>query len=232
LPESQLEVKIEKIYKIDKVGNIDVERSWILLNRAERDIDISELRFYLYEVAGAVTNVRAEDSSGVLTSFTRSKIGSKIKISLDPRLTTLSSQQTYKMTLFYQFPSEVHKLGDVWLFYDLIEGMNTSEFRSLVSDRTDVTLQVILPKLEKRFWQTIFHESTPKGRELSTDEKTRKTEEHSVLDWITSLSSDDNYTVELIYGIKTNTLLAQFLTAAATAIAVGLIGYIFKLIGV
>jgi len=230
LSEPPLKVDFEKIYRIDRVGNVDVERSWTLLNRAGNDIDISQLRFYVTEVAGVVTNVRAEDSSGPITSFTQSRIGSKTKISIDPRPTTLSSQQSYKMTLFYRLTSLVHKLGDIWPFTDSIEGMNTSQFSSLLSDKSDVRLQVVLPILEKRFWQTLFYESEPKGSELSTEEKTRKDEEHKVLEWRTSLFSDDWYTVELVYGIKTNTRLAQFLTVVGTAIVVGVINLLFKLI--
>jgi len=230
LPEPPLRVDFEKIYKIDEVGNVEVERSWTLLNRATTDIDISDLRFYVNEVVGVVTNVKAEDSSGTMSSFEVSKIGSKTKISLDPRPTTLSPQQSYKMTLLYQLQSLVHKLGDAWLFTDLIEGMNTSQFSSLISNRTDVTLQVVLPRFKKRFWQTIFHESEPHGLELLANKKTRNIERHTVLQWRTSLLSDSNYTLELIYGIKTNTRLVQFLTAVGTAVIIGIVNLVFKLI--
>jgi len=220
---------VEKIYKIDNAGNVDVERSWILINQTRQDVDISELSLYVRETVNILAKARAKDSSGNL-ELREERQGSMIKLSVSPRSRVLGSLQRYKMTLLYQFPSNVHKLGDVWLFSDIIAGADTSSFANLISDKMDLRLRVVLPKLKKWFWQTIFHQSEPLCRELTKEEKSPQHTDNTVLEWTSSIPSDYNYRVELIYGVKTNTLLTSFLVAVGTVIITGLINYGFQLL--
>jgi len=218
---------VEKVYKIDNVGNVDIERSWILTNQTRQDVDISELVLYVRELGNMLANAKAEDSSGSL-DLRPEKQGSEMKLRVFPRINTLSSRQKYKMTVLYQFPSNVHKLGDVWLFSDTISGMNTSSFSNIISNKMDLKLQVVLPKLKKRFWQSIFHESAPLCRELAEEEKSSQYINNTVFEWTSSLFSDYIYRAELIYGVKTNTQLTNFLYALGTAIIAGSIGYVLR----
>ncbi|MDH5451046.1 MAG: hypothetical protein OEX77_09175 [Candidatus Bathyarchaeota archaeon] len=224
-----IKVDIEKIYKIDKAGNLDVERSWTLNNQTHQDVDISELSFYVVEFVNTLANLKAFDSSGDL-EFRQERRGSGTKMKAIPRIDKLSPLQKYKMTLLYQLPSYVYKLGDAWLFSDLISGMGRSGFEELISENMGIKLRVILPKLKKRFWQSIFHESSPLGRELTKEEKNPSVIDNVVLEWTSSLSSEYNYVVRLIYGIRTNTQLISILTVAITAIVTGLINYGFSLL--
>jgi len=226
---ARIKIDVEKIYRIDDAGNIDVERSWTLTNQTHKDVELSELAFYVGETADALANAKARDSSGSLDVI-QEKQRSEIKLTVFPRANSLGSLQKYKMTLLYQLPSNVHKLGDVWLFSDIISGMNTSGFGSLLSDKMDLRLCVVLPKLKKSFWQSILYESSPLCRELTREERTSEFAGKRVLEWTSSLFSDRHYRVELIYGVKTNTKLTSFLTAVATVIVVGLIKYGFDLL--
>jgi len=208
---------VEKIYKIDNAGNVDVERSWILTNQTRQDVDISELSLYVRELSNMLASARAKDSSGSLDLHPE-KQGSMIKLSVFPRINTLSPHQKYKMTLLYQFPSNVHKLGDVWLFSDTVSGMNTTSFANLISDKMDLKFQVVLPKLKKRFWQSILHESAPKCRELAREEKSSQYIDNPVFEWTSSVFSDYIYRTELIYGIKTRTWLTNILSVMGGSI--------------
>jgi len=218
---------IEKIYKIDEAGNIDIERSLTLTNQVNYDVDISELALYVNETVNSLVNARAMDSSGDL-DIHQKRQGSKIKMTVYPRIDTLSKLQKYKITWLYQFPNEVHKLGNVWLFYDIISGMDTTGFDTLISDKKDIKLQVVLPKLKKGFWESTFHESAPFCKELAKNDKSPAYTERIVLEWTNSLFSDSNCRVELIYGVRPNTRLVQFLTAVSTAIVTGIVSYLFS----
>lgn len=224
-----IKIDMEKIYKIDNAGNVNVERSWILTNQTNQDVDISELSLYVSEVVSSLTNAKAKDSSGSL-DLHQGKKGSMIKLGVSPRTNTLSSRQKYKLTLLYQFPSGVHKLGDMWLFSDIISGMDTSSFANLISNKMDLKLRVVLPKLKKRFWQSVSHESAPLCRELTKEEKSSHYVDNRVLEWTSSLFSDNNCRVELIYGVETKTWLTNILSVVGTAIITGLIGYGFYLL--
>lgn len=220
---------MEKIYKIDNAGNVDIERSWILTNQTRQDVDISELVLYVRELGNMLANAKAKDPSGSL-DLRPEKQGSEIKLRVFPRINTLSSRQKYKMTVLYQFPSNVHKLGDVWLFSDTISGMDTSSFANLISDKMDLRLRVVLPKLKKRFWQSILHESAPLCRELTKEEKSSQYMDNMVLEWTSSLFSDYIYRAELIYGVKTKTWFTNILSVVGGAIITGIIGYGFNLL--
>lgn len=222
-------IDVEKIYKIDNSGNVDVERSWILTNRTRQDVDISKLSFYVGETVEDLVTPEAKDSSGSL-DVRQEKRGSTIELEISPRINTLSSHQKYKMTLLYQFPNNVHKLGDVWFFSDLISGMNTSAFSKLISEKMDLELRVILPKLKKRFWQNVFYESNPKCKELAKGEKGSQHFGNTILEWTSSLFSDGIRRVELVYGVKTNIILTTFLTFLATVFIAELIKYAFDIL--
>ena len=220
---------MEKIYKIDNAGNVDVERSWILTNQTRQDVDISELSFYVGETVNILAKARAKDSSGSL-ELRDERRGSMIKLSVLPRSRVLSSRQVYKMTLLYQFPSDVHPLGDVWVFSETHSGMNTSSFANLISDKMDLRLQVVLPKLKKWFWQSIFHESYPLCKELTKEEKSSQYKDNTVLEWTNSLFSDSICRVQLIYEVKAKTWLTHILSVVGGATIAGLIKYGFDLL--
>lgn len=224
-----IKIGVEKIYKIDNAGNVDVERSWILTNQTHEDVDLSELAFYVGETVNNLAKAKAKDSSGSL-ELSQEKQGSMIKLKVFPRINTLHSLQKYKITLLYQFPSNVHKLGNVWLFSKTISGMNTSSFANLISNKIDVKIRVVLPKLKKRFWQSFHYESAPLCRELKKKEKSSQHTDNTVLEWTSSLFSNDNYEVELIYEVKTNTQLTNFLIVIGTTIIVGLINFFFHIL--
>jgi len=118
----------------------------------------------------------------------------------------------------------------MWLFSDLISGMNTKGFSKLISDKTDLKLRVILPILKRRFWQSAFHESNPFFRELKKEEKDSQYVNNIVLEITSSLFSDSIRKVELIYGIKTNTKLTSFLIFLGTVFIGELIKYLFNLL--
>jgi hypothetical protein len=221
------QMKVEKTYRIDDAGNADVERSWILTNTNTQDIDLTNLEFYVTESVNTLGNVRAFDLSGNL-DFSQEATGSDIEISVKPRISKLSSCQEYKMTLQYSFPNFVHKLREIWFFADLIEGLAEPP-TSGIPKKMDVTLRVFLPDLDKKFWQSRFHSSSPQALDLSKKDKNafRKDE---ALEWNCSVSSNQNYQIRLIYGVKTNTPITNFMTAVGTAFIVGLIGYGFKLL--
>jgi len=220
---------VEKVYRIDNAGNIDVERDWILTNQTHKDVDISELSLYIIEHINTLANVKASDSSGDL-EFYQEQSGSGIKIGVLPRIKKLSSLQKYRTSLLYRLPNHVRKLGKVWFFSDLISGIEKLSFEDLISDKMDIKLQVILPNLRKRFWQSLFHESAPLGKELAKAEIDPQYMDNTVLEWTSSLFPERNFVVRLIYGTKTNTQLTSILTVVATAIAAGLIKYLFDLL--
>lgn len=220
---------MEKIYKIDDAGNVDVERSWTLTNQTRRDVDISKFSLYVGEIVEVLAKPEAKDSSGSL-DLHQEKRGSMIELEVSPRMATLSPLQKYKIALLYQFPNNAHELGNVWLFSDLISGMNTSGFSKLISDKMDLKLRVILPKLKKRFWQSIFHESNPKCRELTKQEKGSQYAGNHVLERTSSLFSGDICRIELIYGLKTDTKLTSSLIFLATVFISESIRYVFNLL--
>ena len=110
-----MRISIEKVYKIDDVGNVDVERSWILFNPDKEDIDLTDHEFYVIESVNTLTSLKAFDSNGNL-DFLHEDKGDDIEIIVKPRITKLGSYQKYKITLQYHFPNVVHKLSDIWFF--------------------------------------------------------------------------------------------------------------------
>jgi len=224
-----IKIDVEKIYKIDEVGNVDVERSWIFTNQTSQDVDMSELSFYVKEIVGNLVDATAKDSSGIL-DLAQERDGSAIKLIMNPRINTLNSHAKYTMTLNYNLANNVNQLGHVWLFSSTISGFDTSSFANLILDKVDFKLQVILPKLKKNLLQNIFYESAPICREVAKGETSFQLVDNKVLEWKKSLFSSDNCRVELIYGIRTNVRLTSFLSATATAISVGLIKLVFDLL--
>lgn len=229
MPKQPIKIDWEKIYKIDEAGNADVERNWILINQTNQDVDISEVAVYVGEAVDALANAQAKDSSGSL-DIRQERMDSIVKLGVSPRINALSSFQKYEITLQYQLPNCAHKLGEMWLFYDLISGMNAKGFSKLISDKTDLKLRVILPKLKRRFWESAFHESNPFFRELKKEEKSSQYVDNIVLELTSSLFSDSIRRIELIYGVKTNTKLTSFLIFLGTVFIAELIKYLFNLL--
>lgn len=223
MSEHPTKINVEKTYGIDDAGNANIERSWILVNTRDQEFDISNLAPYVIEFVNTLADVKALDSSGEL-EFRQEQYGSGIKIKVKPRISKLGPLQQYKMSLRYSFPNYVHKLGSIWFFADTIEGMSESPSASTISDRMEITLQVALPKLRKSFWESFYHESSPLGKELS-EVKNPQYADTTIIEWKCSLSPQQNLTLRLIYGVRTNARLANFLTAVATAIVVGLVSY-------
>lgn len=222
-----IEIDWEKKYRIDEAGNVDVERNWILINRTNRDVDISEVAVYVEETVDALVNAQAKDSSGSLDIRQEGR-GSIFKLGVSPRIDVLSPSQKYEITLEYQFPNNVHKLGEMWLFSDMISGINTEEFSELITDKTDLKLRVVLPRLNKRFWQSAFHESNPLFKELPKEEKSSQYADNIVLALTSSLFSNSVRRVELVYGVRTNAKLAGFLIFLGTAFIGKSIDYAFN----
>jgi hypothetical protein len=217
-----MRISIEKIYRIDDAGNADIERSWIIVNPNNKDIDLTNHVFYVDESVNTLGNLKAFDSDGTLEYLQEEK-GSDIEIVVTPRISKLASHQNYKMTLQYHFPNFVHKLGDIWFFTDLYGVYEPPS--AYIPKKTDIMIQVYLPKLGKRLWEKPYHESSPPAIDLS--KRDTKSYENSVLEWKCSLSSQQNYQIRLIYGIRTNTRLANFITAVPSLIVGGLIKLFF-----
>jgi hypothetical protein len=204
-PLAQMRVSLEKIYRLDRAGNANVERSWILENPSSEEIEMTDYVFYVNESINTLGNVKAFDSNGKLEYYEEFR-GSDIEINVKPRIKKLGSYQKYNITLQYHFPSFVHKLGEMWFFSDLICGIDDPPSDS-ISSKMDVTIRVELPNLEKKFWQKCFHESFPNCNEA--------TDKHA-LEWKCSLSPQQNYPIKLVYGIQTNAKLTSFITGIGT----------------
>jgi hypothetical protein len=215
-----MRLSVEKIYKIDKAGNANIERSWTLSNPNNEDIDLNEYGLLLIESIKTLTNLKVFDSNGNLEVFQEDK-GDDIEILVKPRIKKLGSYQDYKITLQYIFPNFVHKFGDIWFFADTMIGIEEDP-ESPFPRRMDVKLQVFLPNLEKTFLQNSYHETYPNAIKNS-GENNQIYKDNTVLEWQCSLSSRQRFQFQLFYGIRTNTKLVTFITTVATTIIVALI---------
>jgi len=81
LSEQPIKIAVAKIYKIDEAGNVDVERSWILSNQTQQDVDMSKVDLYVGETVDALANARAKDSSGSL-DIRQERKGSTVKLAV------------------------------------------------------------------------------------------------------------------------------------------------------
>lgn len=220
-----MHISIDKTYKIDNAGNIDVERIWILSNPNNEDVDLTDHEFYVIESVNTLGIIKAFDSNGNL-GFSQEDKSDDIEISVKPRITKLGSYQEYRITLQYHFPSFIHKLGDLWFFTDTIYGIDRPP--NGISKRIDVKIQVFLPNLEKAFWQTRYHESFPKAIDHSK-ENNPIYKNKIPLEWNCSLSSGQRFQFRLFYGIKANAKLVTVIAAIGTVIISELIRLVFRI---
>jgi hypothetical protein len=222
-----IKLEVEKIYKIDVAGNTDIERVWILTNETSQNIDMNDLSVYVVEIVNALSEINATDSEGRLESRQKQE-GSGIKVEVKPRINNLGPFQKYQITLKYYLPSFVHKLGEAWFFADSISGMAKPSFENPVSNKMDIKLKLILPKLKKSFWQTIYHESHPLTYVLPKEQKNLLHPSNTILECKSSLFPQDNFEIKLVYGIRTRTRLTSFLSVVGSATVTGLITYFFS----
>jgi hypothetical protein len=223
-----MRISVDKIYKIDKAGNANVERSWIMYNPNNEDIDLTDYEFYVIESVNTLGSVKAFDSKGDIV-FSQEDMGDDIEIVVKPRIMKLGSLQEYKITLQYHFPSIVHKLGDIWFFSDTIYGIEPQP-NTHISKRMDAKIQVFLPNLKKTFLQTSYHESNPIAIDHSEKENPIF-KDNTALEWNCSLSPRQRYQFKLFYGIKTRAKLTAFITAVGTVIVAELVRLAFRLGG-
>lgn len=204
-----IKLNVEKIYKIDEAGNTKIERVWFLTNKTSQNISINDLSVYVIEFVNALSEINATDSNGNL-EFRQKREGSGIKVEVKPGINNLGPLQKYTINLKYYLPSFVHKLGEAWFFADSIGGMANSSFESPISNEMDVKLQMILPKLKKGFWQTIYHESQPMTNTLPKEQKHSVYSSNTVLECKSSVGPQDNFEIKLVYGVRTEHSLSVF----------------------
>jgi len=139
--------------------------------------------------------------------------------------------QKYSLTLSYEMSELVSKLGEIWLFSEYFTWSGRKSGKGYLADpKSDMRVRFILPRLTKRFdfWKTVFFESKPLARE-----KDRKEESYSKeLEWNESFTGvGDALFLHLVYGVRKREKLVNTITAIVTAILVGIVGYVFKMLG-